>query len=139
MSKSFNSIIRFCAAKQITLSEQQSLVLEIICRHNNPVTAHLILNNLKEINPKANRMTIHRSLDYLNQVNVIHKITFNNTYSACNHIEEQNCQLFVCEKCGKKLEFHSQQILDVIKKSSLEYEFAITNPIEIMGICKECL
>lgn len=138
-NKTYNTIIGYCTTQNINLTEQQSLVLKIVCQHVNPVAAHEILDNLKQINDTANRMTIHRALEHLNKIGVIHKISFNNTYVVCDHLEDHNCQLLVCTKCGKKTEVSSPEILLALQKSGEKHEFYISTPIEIMGYCKDCL
>lgn len=138
MNKNFNRIIDYCSEHSIPLTEQQTLVLNIVCSCSTPITAHAILDELKKINPKANRMTIHRSLEYLTRVGVIHKLSFNHTYIPCSQLENRSCQLLVCLECGKKIEFHSAKIMQVISQSSKEHDFVIVNPIEVMGYCKGC-
>ncbi len=84
-------------------------------------------------------MTIHRALEYLNNIGLIHKISFNHTYVVCTHLNELNCQLLVCIKCGKKIEFSSAKIYTAIKQSGEQHEFFICTPIEIMGYCNTCV
>ena len=139
MNNTFQSIQNYCHTEKIPLTEQQLLVLQIICAQNTAIAAHEILDNLKTINAKANRMTIHRALEYLNKVAVIHKISFNNTYVPCTHPEEHNCQLLVCIKCGRKIEFNSGEVFSALKKAGKIHEFMISTPIEIMGYCNDCI
>ena len=139
VNKPFHTIIGYCNANGILLTEQQSLILGIICEHDEAIAAHTILDSLKIINAKANRMTIHRALEYLNKMAVIHKISFNNTYVPCTHLDEHNCQLLVCIKCSNKIEFSSAEIFSALKRSGEQHEFFISTPIEIMGYCKECI
>jgi Fe2+ or Zn2+ uptake regulation protein len=134
----FYIILDYCTTKSIELSKQQSLILEIICSHKEAIASYQILEKLKLNNATANRMTIHRCLDYLNKIGVIHKISFNNTYVPCMHLAQNNCQLLICTKCNKKIELSSNDLLNVFKLSSEKYSFNIILPIEIMGICKEC-
>lgn len=138
MTSHFKQLIKYCNLNAIALTEQQTLILKIVCEYNQPINAQTILQALQKKNPTANRMTIHRTLDYLNKSGIIHKISFNNTYVSCEHVTQHNCQLLVCEKCGKKIEIHAKQIVSAILESSNEHDFSITNPIEIMGFCKNC-
>ncbi len=138
MHNIFQAILNYCTEESIPLTEQQSLVLRIICEHKEALAAHQILDDLKLNNAKANRMTIHRALEYLTNMQIIHKISFNNTYVACTHLAEHKCQLLVCIKCGKKIEFSSSEVFDALKLSSEKQGFHIKTPIEIMGICEKC-
>ena len=64
---------------------------------------------------------------------IIHKISFNNTYVACTHLAEHKCQLLVCIKCGKKIEFSSSEVFEALKLSSEKQGFLLQicyNPYE---------
>ena len=138
MQNIFQSILNHCAKESISLTEQQSLILKIICEHKEALHAHQILESLKPNNAKANRMTIHRALEYLSNMEIIHKISYNNTYVACTHLAEHKCQLLVCIKCGKKIEFSSSEVFDALKHAGEKQGFHIKTPIEIMGFCDGC-
>lgn len=138
MTTNLAEIFNYCSRNQISLSHQQELILKIIAEHNNAIAANEILTQLVQINPKANRMTIHRALEYLISLNLIHKIQFNNTYTLCNHLNEHSCQLLVCQLCGSQIELHSEEIRQTLLKASEKFNFTIGNPLEIMGYCAQC-
>jgi Fe2+ or Zn2+ uptake regulation protein len=122
----------------IKLTKQQAEVLNLIITYKESLTAHEILIELRKINPKANRMTIYRSLEHLVKINIIHKIDCNNTYKLCSQSTHYGCQIFICEVCNKQLEIHSDEIENIIKNTSNLYQFHISNPIQIKGKCIDC-
>lgn len=132
-------VIKYCNTHNINITSQQALILEIIVLNAGAITANEILQKLKENNPKANRMTIHRSLDYLVKANLIHRITFNLTYKLCNHLSTHICQILICQQCGYQIELHLDHIQEALAAASKNYCFEISNPIEITGLCKKCL
>ena len=139
MQANLPEIIKYCQHQQITLTSQQELILAAVIAHQNPVTANEILLKLKESNPKANRMTIHRGLEYLVKANLIHRVSFNLTYKLCNHLHHgHHCQILVCQSCGKQTELHSEAIQEALNTASKLCQFKISNPIEITGFCHNC-
>ncbi len=138
MTINLTEILDYCAQNQISLSHQQELILKIIAEQNGAIAANEILAQLVQINPKANRMTIHRALEYLISINLIHKIQFNSTYTLCNHLNEHSCQILVCQLCGSQTELHSEEIRQTLLKASEKFNFTIGNPLEIMGYCAQC-
>mgnify|MGYP003396766036 CR=1 FL=1 len=136
--KTLNNLLDYCNINNIKLSEQQVLILDMIFQAIIPISAAELLEQLKHINSKANRMTIHRALDKLTEQNLVHKIQYNNTYSICQHISNHNCQILVCIKCTQQVEIHSHQLCHSLNKLSQEHQFNVASPIEITGICKQC-
>ena len=132
-------IMSYCKSHNINITSQQALILEIIVANNEPITANEILLKLKESNPKANRMTIHRGLDYLVKANLIHRILYNLTYKLCNHLDTHGCQILICQKCGQQIELHLDHVKETLAKVSASHDFVISNPIEITGYCKKCI
>lgn len=140
MTLTFAQILQYCTDKQIDLTTQQLLVLEILYV-NSPttMTSADILDAMLAHNPTANRMTIYRALDYLIKQNLIHKIQANNTYSICQHLSDHSCQILVCLKCGNQIEVHSHTICQALNKAATENQFIFANPLEITGYCMSCL
>jgi len=120
------------------LTNQQSQILSLITTCKHPLTAHEILIKLKESNSKANRMTVYRSLEYLVQKGIIHKVDFNNSYRLCDQPQGHNCQILVCQDCGNQLEIHSTYIEELISKIRLLYKFNISNLTQFKGLCLDC-
>lgn len=141
METNLATIQEYCIRQKIKLSSQQELVLAIIANNPTPPTITQILAHLQQDNPKANRMTIHRALEYLLNLGLIHKVSISHTYTLCtqlNQFHQQSCQLLICQKCGEQQEIHSHKICEVLAETSLKHNFIFTSPLEITGICNKC-
>jgi Fe2+ or Zn2+ uptake regulation protein len=136
--QTLDNLLTYCQNNNIQLTEQQILLLDIILQSSHPISATELLDALKIHNPKANRMTIHRGLERLTEQSLIHKIQFNNTYSICQHISNHNCQMLVCIKCNNQTEIHSHNLCHSLNRLHQDYQFTVTSPIEITGICSQC-
>ena len=141
MNITFKQVIDYCQARQINLSPQQELILMIISQATIPLSSHEILTSLLEHNPRANRMTIHRALEFLIDVELIHKIAFNHTYKLCAHLyckHDHHCQILICQKCGNQTEIHNPQVTGALLEISKTHNFKLANPVEITGSCAKC-
>lgn len=140
MKPTLNNVLNYCSSKGIKLSHQQELILATIINSDKALTINDILQKLKILNPRANRMTIHRSLEHLNKTDLIHKIAFNHTYTLCSQLdyEGHHCQILVCQKCGLQIELNSLAIQKTLIAESLPHKFTIANPLEITGYCDNC-
>lgn len=136
---SLNSIIKFCENHELKLTPQQELIVSIIINSQKPLTQNDILIELKKTNPKANRMTIYRSLETLSQHHIIHNVNFDNTYLLCNHLDEVHShQILVCKVCGNRIEIKSNNLEAIILEEAKKFGFIASSDIEISGSCKSC-
>ncbi|MFZ5807618.1 MAG: transcriptional repressor [Verrucomicrobiota bacterium] len=117
------------------LTPLRDRVLKILRKSKTPVKAYDILDLLKAKPP-----TVYRTLDYLMQSGLIHKIETTNAFVACRHPREPHCsQFFVCAKCGASEELNKPAISRAVARWAKETQFSITpRSIEITGICKYC-
>lgn len=136
---SLDNIINFCENHKLKLTLQQELIVNIIINSKKPLTQNDILFELKKTNPKANRMTIYRSLDILSQHHIIHNVNFDNTYLLCNHLDEVHShQILVCKICGNRIEIKSNNLEEIISAEAKKFGFIASPDIEISGSCKNC-
>lgn len=141
MNNDLATIQHYCASQQIKLTAQQELVLSTISKNDHPPTIAQILAELVKDNPKANRMTIHRALEYLTTIGLIHKIALNHTYALCsnfNQFHHQSCQILICQKCGTQIEIHSHKICEALAEAASSNDFSFISPLEIIGLCYRC-
>ncbi len=141
MQPKFETIVDYCKSKNIQLTNQRSLIIRIIASTPDQLTANEILIYLQKVNPKANRMTIHRALEFLTDAGLIHKIAFNHTYKLCAHLyckHDHHCQILICQKCGNQTEIHNPQITGALLEISKTHNFKLANPVEITGSCAKC-
>ncbi len=141
MHLKIEKIIEYCLANNILLTNQQSLIIKIITEIASPLTANEILHELQKLNPKANRMTIHRALEILVKNGLIHKVAFNHTYKLCDHLyckHDHHCQILVCQECGNQTEIHNLKITEALLEIGKTYNFNLANPLEITGLCTKC-
>jgi len=140
-------------AKQTCLLEGKKLtpvrekVLALLLQANQPMSAYELLEEYKKASQSGSQpMTIYRALDFLEQVQLIHKLASTRQYVACNHLAHPTCehanltQFFMCHRCGNITESPlPHAVWQLIKQTATAEHFVIDQPnLEIHGLCQNC-
>jgi len=117
----------------------KEIVLNIIKKSKNHLTAYGILNKLQKIK-RTQPMTVYRALDTLVKEDKIHKSNQNKTFILCNynHDNNHNTAIAICKKCGDTEEFKSNLFENLFRKNKIKkYNFNKFS-MEVLTYCKEC-
>jgi len=128
-----------CEQRGGKLTPLRKKVLTLLLQSGGPSKAYDLLAHLGE-EGAAKPPTVYRSLDFLLEMGLAHKIESLNAYVACGHWKHGHAAVFlICEKCGEAGELHAH---DSVKKLTQEVEsvnFQMRSAvIEIRGLCESC-
>ncbi|HPO49403.1 MAG TPA: Fur family transcriptional regulator [Spirochaetota bacterium] len=103
---------------------------------------HFSINDLIELSKKSNfpssRATVYRTVNILSEIGLLKKIESQNGKTYYENIEYKHNHL-CCSKCGKIVEFYSQDIEKRLNEVYAKYNFRpFHNSFSINGLCKEC-
>lgn len=131
----------YCQQAGIQFTPLRKTLLTLIYTQKKHLTAYELLALLREINPKAQSMTVYRTLDFLQEQQLIHRIASKSTYVACCLSEHHHqAQILLCEQCGEAEEIDVASFKKAMKKLADEYEFQLSEkPVELTGTCKSCV
>lgn len=129
-----------CSQREIRLTKQRKRILELVWREHKPVKAYDLLSQFQQEDPAAKPATIYRSLDFLQENGLIHKIHRLNAYIGCVHPNHgEPYFILICTQCNTVFEHGCQSYTNLIKEIETEQHFQCTNTIvEIEGLCKAC-
>ena len=129
-----------CSKNSISFTDLRKKIFKIILQNHQPVKAYDILGTLQKQETSAKPTTVYRTLDFLLEHGLIHKLQSLNSYTLCTHpLENHKCYFLICDKCHEVKEccdvaLH-QCVRDVVSKNN----FQVNNvTIEISGICEKC-
>ena len=131
---------QWCAANGYRFTAPRRNVLDIIARHNAPISAYEILEKLKAYVTNPKPPTVYRAIDFLNQHGFIHRIESRNAYIACasDHFHAGS-QFMICNQCGRTTEAHLCQLPEAIEEKAEAHDFRITSwDMEVHGVCSQC-
>ncbi len=131
-----------CAARAQRLTPIRRKVLVALASSHKPLGAYDIINRLAAKNgPRLAPITIYRSLDFLCENGLVHRIESRNAYLACinNHETGTMVVFLICEHCGACGEAPSAALADTLLAAARGAGFIPKTPvIEITGICSHC-
>jgi Fur family zinc uptake transcriptional regulator len=130
----------YCRDRGVRLTPLRHQVLELIWASHRPVGAYDLLNQLSQDGRKAAPPTVYRSLDFLLENGLIHRINSLNAFVGCDHPgSDHTAQFFICNVCGQAAELDDTKVDSAINRHAKQMGFTIENrSIEICGTCEHC-
>lgn len=132
--------IRICKEKNTRLTATRKQVLKFIWESHKPIGAYDLLPKLGEAGFNSAPPTVYRALEFLLEMQLIHRINSLNAFIGCSHPEEThaNC-FFICKSCGVAKEISSSPLIDMRLNLETELGLQVNEQIaEFAGICPTC-
>lgn len=129
------------------LTKNQSLVLDVLTRSDQPVSAYTILDRLRDHGFRA-PLQVYRALDKLTEAGLVHRLESINAFVACAHRHADCCgghahgtvAFAICTACGQATEFHDGEVDIRLESWAKGRHFQPQKTtIEIRGLCGNCV
>jgi Fur family zinc uptake transcriptional regulator len=123
------------------MTELRRTVFSLLVSARRPLTAYQLLDRLRAVWPGAAPPTVYRSLDFLHDQGLIHKLERSNAFVACTEPGQHTSflQLLVCQTCGKVTELEDEAIATAILNAAESVRFQPSfRHVEIDGLCAQC-
>ncbi|MDH3704028.1 MAG: transcriptional repressor [Alphaproteobacteria bacterium] len=141
IDEAFSRAERLCADRGLRLTTLRRAVLKIIWEGHHPAGAYDILDRLKEQGRSAAPMTVYRTLDFLMEHGLVHRLASRNAFVGCDHPGDRHRgQFLMCRDCGMVAEMADPRITAAIHTTAASTGFAIETPVvEVTGLCGDCV
>ena len=115
-------------------------VYRLMVDAQSPIGAYDLLDKLKLENDAAKPATVYRSLDFLLDFGLIHKVESTNMFVACQHFGcAHPVQFLICDTCGDVAEIQSSSLHDALTAQASAQGFRVKQQtIEAHGTCAKC-
>lgn len=128
-----------CEQRGGRLTPLRRKVLTLLLESEGPAKAYDLLGQLGD-DGSAKPPSVYRSLDFLLEMGLAHRIESLNAFVACGHWDHGHAAVFlICDSCGSAGELHAD---DSVRKLTQEVEatkFKLRSAIiEVRGLCPEC-
>ena len=130
-----------CAERAQRLTPIRRRVLEALLASHKPLGAYDIIERIGGRGAPPAPITIYRTLDFLRENGLAHRIESRNAFIACvhRHAIADPVVFLICERCGSVGEQASAAVAETVKTASRAAGFTPKAPvIEIAGICAHC-
>lgn len=131
---------QFCEDKGARFTLLREKVYALLLEQQGAVGAYELLDALKLTESSAKPATVYRTLDFLLEFGLIHKIESTNAFVACHHFDcNHPVQFLICDTCGDVKEIQSEGLKDTLDKQAKSVGFDVVNQtIEAHGTCAAC-
>jgi Fur family zinc uptake transcriptional regulator len=131
---------QFCEDKGARFTLLREKLYGLLLEHEGAVGAYELLDTLKVTESNAKPATVYRTLDFLLEFGLIHKIESTNAFVACHHFDcNHPVQFLICDVCGDVQEIQSVGLKDTLDKQAKTLGFTVVKQtIEAHGTCATC-
>jgi Fur family transcriptional regulator, zinc uptake regulator len=128
-----------CNQRGGRLTPLRKKVLTLLLESHSPAKAYDLLTQLGD-DGAAKPPSVYRSLDFLLEMGLAHRIESLNAFVACGHWNHGHAAVFlICEKCGSAGELHAGDSLRKLASEVEAVNFRMRSAvIEIRGVCEAC-
>lgn len=115
-------------------------VFEIVLEADRPLGAYDVLDILARDRGRVAPPTVYRSLDFLLEQGLVHKVLSVNGFVACSAASRPHmAELFICRRCGNAVEVARKLTDRRLEETAAGLDFAIeTVVLEVRGLCRDC-
>ena len=131
---------RFLETRGLKLTRQRQAVLNEIFRDNGHFEAEELVTRLRGSALRVSRATVYRTLELLQECQLVDKLDFGTTRSFYEHISpDAHHDHLICTVCGTVIEFHNPQLEGMQQEICSRYNFQETHhSLRIFGKCDKC-
>jgi len=128
-----------CEQRGGKLTPLRRKVLTLLLESQGPAKAYDLLANIEE-DGSAKPPSVYRSLDFLLEMGLAHRIESLNAFVACGHWTHGHAAVFlICDKCGTADELHAHDSVKKLAGEVAAVNFRMRNAvIEARGLCARC-
>jgi Fur family transcriptional regulator, zinc uptake regulator len=130
----------FCRRMGARLTRLRRNVLMLVVSAEHPLTAYEILDLLRPKDPSATPAGVYRSLDFLTELGLVHRIESAKSFIACAMPDHTHpSQMLVCRRCGAVVETEDSGVARATESLGRRLGFALDrNTMEFVGLCSSC-
>lgn len=129
-----------CRERGLSFTPLRREVYALVCRHDNPVGAYELLDELRRQRARAVPVTIYRALDFLIKAGLVHRVSALNAYTACHGpAPGHGGLLLVCGACSNVIELEDARLDQRISRTARDAKFETSDDlVEVRGLCEDC-
>ncbi|MDR1827429.1 MAG: transcriptional repressor [Methylobacteriaceae bacterium] len=139
--QSIRNAERLCALKGLRLTSLRRKILEALLVREAPVKAYDLIDYLREDGLRLTPATVYRTLEFLLQHGLAHRVNALNAYvpCTCDHPHEA-LLLFICSECRRTEEIDDPALCDSLhaRLGGKGISLSAGSTIEIQGTCPNC-
>lgn len=130
-----------CEARGVRLTSLREQVLELVWQSHKPLGAYRLIEMLAQASTRRIAPpTVYRTLDFLIEEGLIHRINSLNAFIGCpSPTRQHQSQFLICTGCGVAVELESTPLNQALAVAADQAGFLMaSHSVEISGLCPSC-
>src|SRR5438270_13888606 len=129
-----------CRQRGGRFTRQRRAVLGKLMASARPMTAYEVVDVLRPEDPAVTPASVYRSLDFLVQYGLAHRLETTKSFVACEHPDHAHAvQFLICRECGTVVEAEDKRVESATKSLGQRLGFALDQrTVELTGTCANC-
>jgi Fur family zinc uptake transcriptional regulator len=137
-----------CERRGANLTALRRHVLGLVLDAASPAGAYELLDRLRQTRRGAAPPTIYRTLDFLLEQGLIHRVERLAAFVGCvagctanpdGKSHTHAAQFLICRECGRVIEMQDHHVSTVLRRAAHDVGFAVLGAtIEAEGVCSMC-
>jgi Fur family zinc uptake transcriptional regulator len=129
-----------CRVRGGRLTPQRREVLTKLLGASGPLTAYELVDLVRPEDAAITPASVYRSLDFLVDVGLVHRLDSTRSFVACDHPEHPHAgQFLICRKCGAVVEAEDKRIDRAAEDLGERHGFTLEHhSVELTGVCGAC-
>lgn len=135
---------QLCNDRGTLLTPLRREVLKLLLERGGSAKAYDLHDDMRNAHGRVAPMTVYRALDFLMQMQLVHRVDSLNVFIACSHDEADSSDhrhdtlMLVCTRCDKVVEQAAHEVASRLR-TELADRFGFTaQGVEAKGLCREC-
>lgn len=140
IDKALREATTFCYEKGLRFTNLRQKILTMVWESHQPAKAYDLMERLRGDVFSAKPPTVYRTLDFLLEHGLIHRLSSLNAYVGCSHPHQcQACYFLICAECGAVQECCNKKLNNMLCATTKKHQFDMGYiTLEISGICQDC-
>jgi len=129
-----------CRERGGRFTRQRRVVLSTLLTAARPLTAYELLDLVRPEVAAITPASIYRSLDFLVEVGLVHRLESTRSFVACEHPDHLHAgQFLICRECGTVVEAEDRRIDRAAEDLGERHGFTLEHrSVEFTGLCGTC-
>ena len=125
--------------KGYRLTPQRMMVLDVLHKTDDHISAEEIFKEVKASYPYANISTVYRTLELLKKLDLVTEIDMGDGCIRYHLLEKGHHHHLICNKCGKVVDLPESFLKELKVKLADKYDFeADIKHMAVFGTCSDC-
>jgi Fur family ferric uptake transcriptional regulator len=130
----------YLLSKNLRLTTQRSLVLDIFLKSEGHLTTEEMYNLVNKKDSSVGHTTVYRTLKLLAECNIAREVDFGDGFLRYEHeFGHDHHDHLICKSCNKSIEVVDHKLEKLQERMALKHGFKVTgHRMDIFGLCREC-